>query len=256
MEEHWLRYVLAVLAGMLAGGINTLAGSGSLVTLPMLIFLGLDATIANATNRVGVLLGSLTAATTFRRSGHLAMKGTPWLLGPAIVGSIAGAQAAAILDPKSMHLAIGVVMVLMLGVILIKPRRWLVEHAEPANHKRLSSVAIFFAIGAYGGFIQAGVGIFLLSALVLHAHYSLVQANALKVLAVLTLTAPALIVFILHNQVHWGFGLLMASGQITGSWLAARFASRHPNAGVWIRRLLILVVVINIVKLFGLLPGF
>jgi len=250
--NDYLIYMLAVMVGMLAGVINTLAGSGSLVTLPMLIYLGLDGTIANATNRVGVLLGSATAATTFWRSGQLEMKGIAWLLVPTVMGAIGGAHLAAVLDAEVIHRVIGIVMVLMLGVIFLQPRRWLVENLVEPNNRRFSTVVIFFAIGAYGGFIQAGVGIFLLSGLVLYARYSLVQANALKVLLVLAMTVSAFVVFVYYDQIDWSLGLLMAGGQIVGSWLAATFATHYRGADLWIRRLLILVVIINIVKLFGL----
>ena len=250
-----MEYALAVLAGMLAGVINTLAGSGSLITLPMLIFMGLDATVANGTNRVGVLLASLVGARGFRKGGHLDTKGIWWLLGPAIAGSAVGALIAARIDPAVMHKAIGGVMVLMLGVILLKPKRWLVERADAARRGRgAATVAIFFAIGVYGGFVQAGVGIFLLAALVLHQGRTLVQANALKLILVLVFTVPALAIFVAHGQVNWGLGLLMATGQMTGAWLAATFATKHPNANVWIRRLLILVVAVSILRLFDV-PG-
>ena len=256
MPPDWPHYLAAVIAGMLAGFINTLAGSGSLITLPMLVFLGLEANVANATNRVGVLMASLVGARTFRKGGHLSIsnRNLTWLILPLIAGSIAGAHAAAVLDPATMRHAIGVVMVIMLVVILVKPKRWLVEQpdVEP-DHRKASSVAIFFLIGVYGGFIQAGVGIFLLAGLVLHVGHALVRANALKVLAVLVFTVPALVVFLWHNQVHWGFGLLLGSGQCVGAYIAATFATRSKNAAVWIRWLLIIIVIGSILKLFGAL---
>ena len=145
-------------------------------------------------------------------------------------------------------------MVIMLVVILVKPRRWLIERSEvEPDHCRASSVVVFFLIGIYGGFIQAGVGIFLLAGLVLHAGHSLVRANALKVLAVLVFTIPALVVFLWYNQVHWGFGLLLGSGQCVGAYIAATFATRSKNAAVWIRWLLILIVIGSILKMFGVL---
>jgi uncharacterized membrane protein YfcA len=254
MELTWLHYTAAVLAGALAGVVNTLAGSGSLITLPMLMLLGLSAELANATNRIGVVLGALVGAQTFRKGGHLSIRtgNLAWLAVPAIAGSIIGALVATRLDAQAMQQVIGVVMVIMLVVILIKPKRWLIDppSVEP-NHRDLLTVLLFFLIGVYGGFIQAGVGIFLLAALVLRARYSLVQANALKVLLVLVFTVPALAVFIAKGQVYWRMGLLIAVGQCLGSWAAATFATKHPQANVWIRRLLILIVCLAILKMFG-----
>ena len=257
MQPTWIHYIIAVFAGMLAGFINTLAGSGSLITLPMLIFLGLPANVANATNRIGIFCAALVGAWTFRKGGHLSIRmgKLAWLLIPIIVGSIAGAQVAAMLDAQAMHIVIRVVMVIMLAVILIKPKRWLVEATdafEPRQHALLT-VAIFFLIGVYGGLIQAGVGILLLAALVLYAKYSLVQANGLKVLTVLVFTAPALAIFIWNNQIDWPLGLLLALGQCVGAWVGAWFATRHKHANIWIRRLLILIVCLSILKLFGVL---
>ena len=118
---QWYIYLLAIAAGALAGVINTLAGSGSLVTLPMLVFLGLPADVANGTNRVGVLLQNVVGIAVFRRSGYSPTGGSWWLIGPSIIGALLGAWIATILDRRAMELAIGVVMVLMLIVLIANP---------------------------------------------------------------------------------------------------------------------------------------
>ncbi len=248
-----MMYLLAILAGAVAGFINTLAGSGSLITLPMLMFMGLDASTANGTNRVGVLLGTLVAVGTFSKQGKLPLeKATSWMIVPAVVSGVIGAILAAKLDAPTMHNVISIVMILMLFVIMVKPKRWLIESTESQPPlARWTTVLIFSVIGFYGGFIQAGVGIFLLGGLVLHAKYDLVRANALKIFIALMFTAPALCIFIWHDQVHWGFGALIATGQTFGYWAGARFATGHPNANVWIRRVLIFIVILSIVKLLG-----
>ncbi len=249
-----LQYVLAILAGILAGIINTLAGSGSLVTLPMLVFLGLPPNVANGTNRVGVLFQNIVGLTTYQRSGKLDLRGGLWLSAPAVLGSLVGAQIAVNLDKRAMNMAIGTVMLVMLFVILLDPKRWLREQSDfKAGRPSWGTLGLFFLIGIYGGFIQAGVGIFLLAALVLGAHYSLIHANGVKLLIVLTFTVSALFVFVFNHQVNWALGFLMAIGQSMGAWLAARFATRSPNASIWVRRLLIAVVVVSIFKFFGLL---
>ena len=257
VQPTWIHYIIAVFAGMLAGFINTLAGSGSLITLPMLIFLGLPANVANATNRIGIFCAALVGTWTFRKGGHLSIRmgNLAWLFIPIIGGSIVGAQVAAKLSAQAMHQVIGVVMIIMLAVILIKPKHWLVEATDAfkPRHHVLLTVAIFFLIGVYGGLVQAGVGILLLVALVLYAKYSLVQANGLKVLTVLVFTAPALAIFIWNDQVNWPLGLLLALGQCIGAWIGARLATRHKHANLWIRRLLILIVCLSILKLFGVL---
>ena len=246
----YLKYAAAVAVGLLAGCINTLAGNGSAITLPMLMFLGLDANVANGTNRIGVILASVTGTATFKRSGLLDTRGIGWLIVPTIVGAVIGAAVAAELGARQMKVVVAVVMVFMLMTIVLDPKRWIrQDDGNTPNHRRLSTVLIFFALGLYGGFIQAGVGVLLLSALVLRAGYSLIRANPIKVLTVLTLTVPALVVFVYRGQVQWSIGLLVGAGQIVGAYLAARFAAGHPRANIWIRRLLIVVIVGELIVL-------
>jgi len=255
MPAHWYVYLLALLAGITAGIINTLAGSGSLITLPMLIFLGLPANVANATNRVGVILQNIVGITTFQRGGKLHVAGAKWLASPAVVGALVGAWIARSLDAEAMNKVIGAVMVIMLGVVLFNPERWLRARSEvKPGRPGVGILALFFALGVYGGFIQAGVGVFLLAAMVLGLGYTLVEANGIKLVIVLALTLVALAVFATGGQVRWELGGLMALGQSAGAWLAARFAIRNKNANLWVRRLLIAVIVASILKLFGLLP--
>lgn len=251
---EWYLYPLAILAGIVAGVINTLAGSGSLVTLPMLVFLGLPSNVANATNRVGVVLQNIVGITTFQRSGRLNLSNSAWLVLATLPGAVAGAWLASNLGKAEMDRIIGVIMVVMLFVILLEPEKWLRQHsAVQEGRPSIWILLLFVGIGFYGAFIQASVGILILAAMVLGMNYSLAHANAIKLMIVLVVTAVALVIFINQGLIHWGFGLLMAVGQSIGAWGAARFATRAPNANVWTRRLLIAVVVVSIFQFFGLL---
>ena len=95
MDQSWTVYLLAILGGILAGIINTLAGSGSAVTLPILVMLGLPANVANATNRVGVTIQNIVGITTFQRKGKLQLEGGLWYVIPALPGAVIGAMIAA-----------------------------------------------------------------------------------------------------------------------------------------------------------------
>lgn len=255
MDISPLQFFFAILAGIAAGVINTLAGSGSAVTLPMLVALGLDASVANATNRVGVAVQNIAGITTFQRSGKLPIGGALWLTIPAMLGSLFGTYVATILSADQMEYAIGGMMIIILITIFVNPNKWLREHSEvKAGRPSLGVLALFFVIGAYGGFVQAGVGVFLLAAMVLGAGYSMVHANAIKLVIVLMLTLVALVVFIWSPvRIDWGIGVLMAVGQSIGAWGAARFAISVPNANKYVRWLLIVVVVYSIFKFFGIL---
>ncbi|MFH2056067.1 MAG: sulfite exporter TauE/SafE family protein [bacterium] len=246
---EWYLYPAVVAAGFLCGFINTLAGSGSLVTLPLLIFIGLDANVANGTNRVAILLQNVVGVTRFRQKGLLSLKRGLILAIPAIIGAVIGAQIAVDLDEQTLRRVIGGLMVVMFFVILIRPKRWLEGRPELVQRSGWLQMLIFFGIGVYGGFIQAGVGIFLLVGLVLSAGYDLVRANAVKVLIILCFTAFALIVFLLHDQVRWAIGLILAIGNMAGAWVAVHTAAQR--GAKFVRVLLIVVVVVSAILLLS-----
>jgi hypothetical protein len=248
MNQNVLLLAAVPVTGFVAGFINTLAGSGSLITLPLLILLGLPANVANGTNRIGVLLQNLVAVATFRSRGALDIAGTWKLVVPAVVGSVLGAQLAVDLDEQLLRRMIGVLMLVMLAVMLLKPERWIAEHASRREPRLWMEVPLFFAIGVYGGFLQAGVGIFLLAALVLGAGFNLVGANGVKNLIVLVVTAVAIPVFVLHDQVQWTLGLLLGAGQAAGAWVAAHVALKR--GAEFVRIFVIVIVLLSAGALF------
>ena len=249
MDQHtWLLAAVPVV-GFAAGFINTLAGSGSLLTLPILILLGLPANVANGTNRVGVVLQNIVAVATFRQRGVLPLAGAWKLILPSVVGAVIGAELAVDLDEALLRRTIGVLMLLLLVVMLFKPERWIAEHAAPREARLLVEVPLFFAIGVYGGFIQVSVGLFLMAGLVLGAGYNLVGANALKNLIVLVFSAAALVVFVVNDQVQWTLGLLLGAGQAVGAWVAAHFAVRR--GAEFVRWAVIVITVGAAIALFA-----
>jgi hypothetical protein len=248
---EWYLYVAIVAAGFVCGFINTLSGSGSLITLPLLMLLGLPANVANGTNRVAILLQNVVGVNRFHKKGLLDTRRGLILAVPAAVGAILGAQIAVSLDEELMRRTIGVLLAIMLVVILVRPKRWLEGRPELLRQRpTLMQYWIFFAIGVYGGFIQAGVGIFLLAGLVLGAGFDLVRANAVKVLIVLCFTAFALVVFLVNDQVRWEIGLVLALGNMSGAWVAVHAAA--SRGAEFVRDILIAVVAIAAFVLLGL----
>ncbi|MBN2503038.1 MAG: sulfite exporter TauE/SafE family protein [Anaerolineales bacterium] len=247
---QWYLIPVVIAAGFAAGFINVLAGSGSLITLPLLIFIGLPANIANGTNRVAILLQNVVSTKSFHDKDMLDLRGVLTLGIPAVIGSVIGAQIAVNLDKTLMERVIGVIMVIMLFVILLRPKRWLQGSREKIEGwPTFLQMVLFFLIGIYGGFIQAGVGIFLLAGLVLGVGYNLVRANAVKVGIVLVFTISALAVFIYNGQVNWIIGLVLAIGNMLGGWVATKVAVER--GAVWVHRLLIAVVIVSALKLLG-----
>jgi uncharacterized membrane protein YfcA len=249
MDQDTLLLAAVPITGFAAGFINTLAGSGSLLTLPVLILLGLPANVANGTNRVGVLLQNVVAVATFRQSGALELTGSWKLVVPTVAGSIVGAWLAVDLDEAMLRRIIGALMLVLLGFMLFKPERWIAEHATRRDPRLVVEIPLFFAIGVYGGFIQVSVGLFLIAGLVLGAGYNLIGANAMKNFLVLIFTAAALVVFVINDQVDWMLGLLLGAGQALGAWVAARSALKH--GAEFVRWTVIVVVVASAVALFA-----
>jgi len=222
---HWYLYPLLVATGILVGFINTLAGSGSLISLPLLMYVGLPANVANGTNRVAILLQSMVGAGSFRKQKVIEFREGILLSLPAVVGAVIGAILAVDLNELMMRRVIGALMIVMFFLIMLKPESWIKGHAGKLRARpTFWQVLIFFGIGLYGGFIQAGVGFFLLAGLVMGAGMDLIKANGFKNLIVALYTPFALAVFIINGQVNWIIGLTLAAGNMLGAYIAARVA--------------------------------
>lgn len=243
--------VLAVIgAGFFAGFINTLAGSGSLLTLPLLMFLGLPANVANGTNRIAIFLQNVVGVGSFKQQKVLNVKMGLWLALPAVIGSLLGAGIAIGIDQAMMQRIIGILLIAMFFLILYKPAQWVKDQAGLVSSKPSTlQFIIFFAIGIYGGFIQAGVGIFLLAGLVLGAGLDVVKANAIKLLIILIYTPFALAIFFINDQVNWQIGLILALGNMLGAFVASRFAVSWGAR--YVRYILLVVIFGSALKLLG-----
>ncbi|NLE36251.1 MAG: sulfite exporter TauE/SafE family protein [Bacteroidales bacterium] len=247
---EWYMYLAVIAAGLFAGFVNTLAGSGSLITLPLLMFLGLPANVANGTNRIGVFVQSLVSSTSFKKQKLFTVKEGLRMSLPALAGALLGSLIAVRINEHIMELLIGGLLIIMFFIILYKPEQWVRDHALSATMRRRWWVpVIFFLIGIYGGFIQAGVGFFLLGGLVLGAGLGLTKANAHKVFIVAVMTTIALVVFIASDQIHYLYGIVLAAGQGVGAWLGSRVAvSWGPRV---VRVILLVAIMASALKLTG-----
>jgi uncharacterized membrane protein YfcA len=226
LEYDVITLIALVLAGVLGGFINTLAGGGSMLTLPALMMLGMPADVANATNRVGVLLQSATSAKGFRDKGRLDSSAIGPILVPTLVGALIGSLAASYFPVWLLKPVLLGSMVAMAVLMLVKPDT--IAPPEGTAVKKLKDspggiVALFIA-GVYGGFIQAGVGFILIAALAGSLRYDLVRTNALKTVCTGIFSAVALAVFAIRGQVLWVPGLILAFGTVIGAMISVRFA--------------------------------
>ena len=251
--ESW-EFVVLILGGMAAGVINTLAGNGSAITLSILIFTGMPADIANATNRIGAAAQTITAVSSLRRTSRtkLLLGEGFWFIIPSIIGSVTGALIAVEVNPDALRTIIGGVMAVLLITMITNPRKWSRQTNADKSRKTALNWIMIFLIALYGGFLQMGIGIMLLSVLVLIAQYSLRDANIIKLMLALIFVLPAFIVFIASGEINWVPGLLLAAGQAIGAFVGARYILFLPKANLIIRWLLIAILSISSVVLLGI----
>ena len=246
-------YIIAVVGAFVAGAINTLAGNGSAITLTILTeLLGLPATVANGTNRVGVLTQSAAGTWAFYRKDRLNIGQSGLYIALTTIGALAGIYVALIVSNEAFRQVFRFLLILMLVVILVKPKRWLREDTDARPLPLWMSIPVFLALGFYGGFIQMGMGVFFLAAMVLVAHYNIIDSNAVKGAVVALYTLAAVAIFAWQGMIDWKLGGLMAIGQTAGGYLTARFAATDPRAGTWAYRILVVVVVWAIARMFGI----
>lgn len=221
-----LSAVALVLTGIVAGFVNTLAGGGSLLTLPLLMVLGMPADLANGTNRVSVLAQSIASAHEFDRVGRLDRAHVASVVPITVAGALLGAWVASSVPAGVLKPVLVASLLLVAATLVYKPRLLAPPEGEAGQPSKPRSwhIAGLFAIGVYGGFAQAGVGILLLAYIGGVLKYDLVRGNALKTVAVAAFTAVALAVFVLKGQVVYSWALWLAAGTVAGGWLGVRFA--------------------------------
>jgi uncharacterized membrane protein YfcA len=240
--------LLLFAVGLVAGVLNVLAGGGSLLTLPVLIFLGLPAAVANGTNRVAILAQNVVAVRGFRLKGLLPLKLALICTLPALAGSALGAALAVDIDDLLFRRILALVMIGVCVVMLVDPARRLRFDPRTLTRGRTAVLAAsFFLVGVYGGFIQAGVGFLIIVGLLVHG-LDLVRINAVKVFVVGMFTVVALAVFVRAGRVDWPLGLALALGNAAGGWLGTRLAIVKGHD--WIRRVVLVVVVLFAARLF------
>lgn len=215
--------------GVLVGFINLVSAGGSLITLPTLIFLGLPPTVANGTNRIGILIQNFLGMYQFYKKGLINWKLNFILAIPAVIGSIFGAQFAIELSDDSFNNVLATVMIVLLVLIVFKPQQyikidetsWLIKHKIPLL------CIVFIFVGFYGGFIQAGVGfLIIISLTLLSKDMLLVEMHSVKTVVVTIYLLISTFVFIYNGQINWSYALVLSLGSGIGGWLGGRFAVR------------------------------
>ena len=208
--------------GICTGVINTIAGGASLLTVPLLVIMGLPANAANATNRLGVFSQTLTASLSFNKRHLLNKKLVILLAIPSFLGSMIGAYLSIDISKKT----IALIILSCLLLILADPQKKLLKPSQTSPMIKIKwwDYGIFFIIGLYGGFFQAGIGLFMVIALVLFGNFNILQAHATRAAIVAIFTVPALLIFIYHDLIWWQPGIALAIGSIIGGYLGSHLA--------------------------------
>ena len=249
LMEEIFRVLFLIVIGFLAGIINTLAGGGSLFTLPVLIFLGLPPNVANGTNRIAIVVQSLSGAVGYRSKGVTSFPFNIYLGISASFGAYIGAQLAIDIDGYIFNKVLAIIMVIIGVLILFRQKKLELKLPERLEGKYLFwSIIGFFVIGIYGGFINAGIGIVIMLFLNRFNQMSLVKTNATKVAVVFIYSTVALIIFSFNDSVDWKMGLFMALGTIFGAWFASRWSVKTGDSVI--RYAMLITISIMAVKLW------
>jgi len=243
-----MEWLWALLAGIAVSFINMFAGGGSLISLPLLLFMGLPAPVANGTNKVGLLFGSFTGMANYQRKKILHWKELFLILPSSLLGGITGSLFAMDISDRIFRIILSIVMIAVLLIILLRPQRWIKSRNKVGGIKqKILMIILFFAIGFYGGFIQAGMGYLVILALSFMNDMDLLKISAYKATIGFVIVLFSLVLFIIQRKVNWPIAAALAAGNALGGWIGSQLAIDKGDK--IIRPILAVAVVAMAVKL-------
>lgn len=245
---EWYNLLLLLGVGTLAGFINALAGGGSILTVPALIFIGLPASVANGTNRIAVVAQSLSSVASYHKENFRLYKQSSLYALAALPGALLGAFTAVQISDDLFKRILAVLTILIVLTLFIPITKRQNDMAPKSS--RLLFIPAMVAIGFYGGFLQIGVGFMIMAALYHLEKLDLIKVNIHKVFLMLLFTVPALLIFVLSGRVQWLPGLVLAAGNATGAWWGAK--ANIKGGEKLIRIMVAVAAMIMAAKLFEL----
>ncbi|MEM7357900.1 MAG: sulfite exporter TauE/SafE family protein [Pseudomonadota bacterium] len=242
-----LELLLLLVTGIATGFLNVMAGGGSMLSVPIMIFLGVPGTVANATNRIAILPQNLSAVIAFYRKGFANFRLSLSLAACTIPGTILGAYLAARVPNDQFNTLLAVIMLIIL-VIMALPQAKTIEGTEhPGRARMIAGHLLMVLIGFWGGFIHIGVGFLLMPALNRVMRFDLITTNSHKVFIVLCYTSVALLVFASQLDMIWKYGIALAIGTTIGGWLAANFQVKQGIGAIkWTLNIVIIAFIIKL----------
>lgn len=249
MFEFPFDLIILVGAGFFAGFVNTMAGGGSLLTLPLLIFLGLPPATANGTNRIAILVSTSSATLGFQSKNINSFPFSIYLGITAFLGALIGSRIAVQIDGFLFNKILAIIMIAVVFLMVFKPNyKSQLSKTKTSGKTLIWSMVAFFFIGIYGGFINAGIGFIIMLFLNYVNKLDLVRVNATKVALVLIYTVGALGTFILSGHINLKYGVALAIGNAAGAFFASRYAVRKGE-GI-IKKVMMVMVIAMSVKLW------
>lgn len=237
--------ILTMLTGLAAGFLNVTAGGGSLLTLPVLNFIGLDLGVANATNRVAILFQNLSAMRHYHLKGEINWKESLSYVLPAVAGAVLGTLSAVYL-PSRVFRVIAALSIFAMGYLLAsKPQMWDNPKGTPFSEGK--RILVLFFVGIYGGFLQAGVGFLLIWAITGGCKKTIKETNVIKTVVVSIYTMASLALFASFGMVDWRTAGVLVLGSIAGGNAGAKFNLSADKR--LIRWILTAVVFISSIKI-------
>ncbi|MCB9638062.1 MAG: sulfite exporter TauE/SafE family protein [Myxococcales bacterium] len=240
-----------VIGGFACGFLNTLAGGGSLITMPLLILLGLDPIAANATNRLALTVQYSTAVWGFRRHGVPLASPIGGIFASGFVGCLVGTGLALVVPPAVFQRILGVAMLLALIPLFTKGKEWFSQESSEETKQPGLLLFLCFWIGLYSGFIQVGVGVWSLLVLLGVGGFDIRKANATKAWLLAGFALLSTVLFIWAGKIVWVAGAILAIGNAGGAWFAAKIAAKHEMS--WVRWLVLFAVLAASAKMLGAL---
>lgn len=223
--------VLLIVGGLFAGVINAFSGGGSFLTFPLLMAAGLPPQVANATNRVGIVVQCLGGIATYQRHHVFSWKQLPWFGIPMVLGAVPGALLASRLDEGVFRKLSALFLAAMIATVFIDGKKWTREVGE--GRRVWWHLPLFFLLGIYGGFLQVGIGTIKIALLVLVAGFDVVRGNALKFGLAFLYSLTSLLLFAGSGQVDWLAGAVLAIGNLAGGALGAHLVVLRGTK--WVR---------------------
>jgi hypothetical protein len=240
---------LIIALGFVAAFLNTVGGGGSLFTVPILTFMGVPITMANATSRVAILAQNFFAVGGFySKKVELPLRYSLYLGIASLIGGFIGSRLASVIDDKLFSRIFVAVMIFSIVLVIFDPfRSRKAEEKISPRHQVLGTIFFFF-IGIYGGFVQAGIGFLVIGVLSLINNFNLVKINYIKVFVAIIYTGVSVAVFAWEGKILWTTGLILSIGHALGGWYASRWSV--DKGEVWIKRIMIISVIGMAIKLW------